>query len=91
MSFVWSSKDPDEVYEYTHNWNARLDGDTIDTCEVIVESGSITITDQFFTGPVQTIWVSGGVESETVVLTIRINTIGGRIFDEGVKLKIKSR
>jgi hypothetical protein len=43
MPFTWSAKDPDEVYEYTHDWSKRLlvdqgDGVPIDVGDTIVPS-----------------------------------------------------
>lgn len=41
MSFLWSAKDPDEEYEYTHNWEKRLlvdpgDGIPVDVGDTLV-------------------------------------------------------
>jgi hypothetical protein len=36
MPFTWKPKDPDEVYEYTHDWAARLLVDGEDVGDTIV-------------------------------------------------------
>lgn len=41
MSFNWSPKDPDEIYEYTHDWAKRLlvdpgDGVPVDVGDTLV-------------------------------------------------------
>ncbi len=91
MSFTWVSKDPNEVLDYEHNWAARLDGDTVQgEPECILESGEVTIDETTINGPFQTVWLSGGAIGD-VRLTLRIHTSGGRIYDEGIKLKIKER
>lgn len=93
MAFTWASKDPDEVLDYNHDWSARLDGDTVTgPPEVIVEAGTVTVDSTTMgAGDVQTVWLSGGVAAEEVRLTLRVTTSGGRVYDEGVKLKIKER
>jgi len=92
MAFIWSPKDPDEVLDYLHDWSARLgEEDAIDTAYVIIESGDITIDSQSFSDGLQTVWLSDGVVGQTVVLTLRIDTVAGRTYDEGIKLKIKKR
>ena len=93
MAFVWASKDPDEVLDYNHDWSARLDGDTIvGPPQVIVEQGTVVVdSTSLGAGDVQTVWLSGGTGGEDVRLTLRVETTGGRTYDEGIKLKVKER
>jgi hypothetical protein len=93
MAFIWASKDPDEVLDYNHDWSARLEGDTVAGApQVIVEEGTITVESTTMgAGDVQTVWLSGGTSGQDVRLTLRIETAGGRTYDEGIKLKIKER
>ncbi len=100
MSFTWTAKDPDEVLDYAHDWGPRLvvEGDAIlDTvqgeAEVIVESGTVEVDlDRSSVTPegLQTVWLQGGVIGD-VRLTLRVQTLGGRTYDEAIKLKIKER
>lgn len=93
MAFTWDSKDPDEVLDYNHNWSARLgDTDTISgPPQVIVDEGTVVVESTSFSNGIQTVWLSGGAEGENVKLTLRIETTGGRTYDEGIKLKVKDR
>lgn len=93
MSFTWPSKDPDEVLDYTHDWTARLDGDQIQTAEVIFETTTTVTLERptSFVGSIQTVWLEGGTANESLKMTLRITTVDGRVFDEGIKLKIKPR
>lgn len=89
----WAPKDPDEVLDYIHNWAPRVGADDaitgIPTCTV--ESGTITVDSTTLVGLQQLVWLSGGVAGETVTLTLQIETIGGRTYEEGVQLLIRER
>lgn len=96
MTYVWPNKDPDEILDYKHDWSARLDGDTIATVDVIFETSigsNTTVLERptAFASTIQTVWLEGGQVDDEVKLTLRITTVGGRTYDEGVKLKIKER
>lgn len=92
MAFTWEAKDPDEVLDYQHDWSPRLDGDTVNgTPECIVEEGDVVVDSTSEAGGVQTVWLSGGTGGTSCKLTIRVTTVGGRTYDEGIKLKIKER
>lgn len=91
MAFVWATKDPDEVLDYVHDWDLRLDGDTISSSSVIVETGDVVVDSQSYSGSEHTVWLSGGTADTDCILTLRIETAGGRTYDEGIRLKIKER
>lgn len=91
MAYVWPSIDPNEVLDYTHDWTERLDGDAVTGLpECVVESGTVTVDSSAMEGNIQRVWLSGGVLGD-VKLTLRVNTVGGRTYDEGIKLKVKER
>lgn len=90
MSLSWPPKDPDEYLDYQLNWAARLGSDVIvdSVWDVPAEiiGGSMT-----FTNTTTTIWLSGGATGESCTLTNHITTQGGRLMDQSVSLKIKTR
>lgn len=91
MSKALPFKDPDEVLDYDCGWGLRLNGDDILTSEAILESGDVVIDSQDFLGEVQKLWLSGGTEGTTSVITTRITTRDGRTMDESVKIRIKTK
>jgi hypothetical protein len=49
MPFTWSPKDPDEIYEYTHDWSKRLlvdpgDGIPVDVGDTLVLPDDLDLT-----------------------------------------------
>jgi len=85
------SKDPNEVLDYTVDWTNRLDGDTISSSSAVLEEGDVTIDSQSFSGANQTVWLSGGTENVTSIVTLRVETAGGRTYDEAIKVKLKDK
>jgi hypothetical protein len=91
MAYVWPAKDPNEVLDYEHDWGPRLDGDTVTGPPLcLVGTGTVTVDSSVMVGDVQKVWLSEGAIGD-VRLTLRVNTVGGRTLDEGIKLKIKER
>lgn len=90
MPLEWPTKDQDEVLDYQMNWLARLDGDTIDTSTWVVPAGLVKDSDTF-SGPVATVWLSGGTDGENYTLLNRITTAGGRTMDASVKLRVRPK
>lgn len=88
----WATKDPDEVLDYAHDWSARVGSDTISgtpTATVDDESGLVIDGTSTASG-VQTVWVSGGTANKTAIITLRLNTAGGRTYEEMVRLPIRN-
>lgn len=91
MALTWPFKDPDELLDYTLDWSGRLAGDdTIATSVWTVPSG-ITNEDEEKTGTSTTLWLSGGTEGQSYSFLNRVTTAGGRIMDQTVTLKLKSK
>ena len=57
MSLTWPKKDPDEVLDYSIDWSARLNGDTISSSIWEVPTG-ITKNSDYFTDDATVIWLS---------------------------------
>ncbi|MCC6362215.1 MAG: hypothetical protein IT165_01755 [Bryobacterales bacterium] len=84
------TKDPNAVLDYSIDWTRWLDGDTIATSEWIVPSGLTKVTDSRTT-KTATVWLSGGVASQSYTLTNRITTTGGRTEDRSFIVKVEER
>lgn len=90
MTLSWPTKDPDDVLDYQIDWTDLLDGDTIATSTWTVPSG-ITRDSDTFSGVLTTIWLSGGTDAQTYVLTNQVVTTGARTIDRSVSLTVKER
>ena len=91
MTTVWPDpKDPDDIAEYSINWEERLDeGDSIFSSEWLVPSG-LTKGVASVAGKIATVWLSGGTHGEKYVIVNRVVTQQGRTFDEGAILYVAS-
>lgn len=87
----WPSKDPNEVLDYGIDWSPRMTpGETITVSTWQVPDG-LTASTQSYGADNTTIWLSGGAEGEIYTLLNRITTSQGRIYDQSVKIKVKSK
>jgi len=90
MAMTWhTAKDPDEVKDYVVDWTERLAEDTIVTSTWIVPDGIVKDSDTNTTTST-TIWLSGGTLGDTYELVNRVETAGGRTYDQTCKLKCRA-
>ena len=88
----WPPKHPNETIDYSFDWSDSLpEGDTISSSLWALAAGSdgelvLGIEEASDTGT--TIWLSGGTDGERYVLTNRITTAEGRIFDRNVIIDV---
>jgi hypothetical protein len=86
-------KDPNAELDYTVNWAAFLNGDTIAT----VGGSTWTVPDGIVneqdtkTTTTTTIWLSGGTVGTKYALLNRIFTTGGRTDDRTIYVKVKQK
>jgi hypothetical protein len=85
-------KDPNAVLDYTFDWTPYLTplNDTISAVTWVLATG-LTQVSQSNTPTTATVFVSGGVVGETLKLTCRVTTAGGRTDDRSIDLKIVER
>ena len=85
-------KDPNATLDYLFDWSAWLTevSDTITSVDWVLSSG-LTEVSSSNTTTGATIFVSGGTLDESETITCRITTVGGRIDDRTITLKIVSR
>ena len=85
------TKDPDAKLDYTVDWTDFLAAasDTISASSFISSSDDLTLEDESMLDGIHTVFVSGGTLNEVYRVTSRIETVGGRINDNSLRLLIK--
>lgn len=84
------TKDPTAVLDYTVDWAAWLDGDTIATATWAVSEGIVIVSET--SGPTSaTVWLSGGAVGEELTVTSRVVTAAGRTDERSFRLLIQQR
>lgn len=91
MALHWPFKDPAEDLDYEIDWSARLGEDEIASAVISISVGSVVIGVTSTTPTTSTVWLSGGALGETCDIFTIITTVGGRVMDQNVRLKIKTR
>ena len=87
----WPPKDPDEVLDYNIDWSPRLTSpDVISASEWIVPDG-LVVENEIMTDDSTTIWLSSGTLAEAYDVLNRVDTMEGRVMDQTVTLKIKTK
>lgn len=84
------SKDPNAVLDYSIDWRKWLAGDSISTSTWTVGAG-ITQDSATQSGTVATVWLSGGTDATTYVVTNRVVTVAGRTEDRTVHIQVRER
>lgn len=95
MSIKWpAAKDPNEVLDYQIDWTSRLEGDNILTSTFEVVTGTVLINSDKIeetTNKKTILWLSGGTHGEDCAILNRIATEGGRIMDQTVVLRVRTK
>jgi len=86
------TKDPDAVLDYSVDWSAWLAGDQIATSTWLLEEGAVIeqVSDTK-TASKTTVWLRGGQNGTTYLVTNRIVTLGGRTDDRTISVKVEDR
>jgi len=84
------SKDPNAVLDYTFDWTPFLTNisDVIQSVTYLISAG-LTQTRAINTLTLAHSYVGGGVIGTTESITCRITTVGGRVDDRTIFLKIE--
>lgn len=85
-------KDPNAVLDYSFDWGPWLTriNDTIASVEWIVET-PLVLQSQNNSDTAAIAFIAGGIAGKTLRVTCRITTVGGRIDDRSIFLKIVER
>lgn len=100
---TWSFMDPDEEYEYEHDWADQLlvngvdvgdsiipltDPDETKHPTMVITDGTITLGAIVMAGTKIQYWFSGGVKGK-VKMTATVHTVQGRTYQQSFILPIK--
>lgn len=83
-------KSDNEVLDYMINWATWLGADEISTSTWDVEVG-LTEDSETETTTTATVWLSGGVDTTTYLVTNQIVTTGGRTAERSFNITIEDR
>ena len=88
-------KDPSSRLPFSIDWSAWLaaEDDAADTATWIVPDGLVQETDPAPTlaAGKATVWLSGGTIGQTYAVVCRLTTVGGRIDDRTIHIRIEQR
>jgi hypothetical protein len=85
-------KDPDAVLDYALDWTDWLGAtDILIDAAWDITNGAAVESSLIHNNKVAVVWISGGDVGTQCALRCRITTVGGRIDDRTVFLKIKER
>lgn len=92
----WPDKDGDEKLDYALDWTERLGTDTISasTWEIIGADSLLHIAvspPASFLTTETILWLTGGTNKLTYMITNTVTTAGGRIMQQSAKLRIMSK
>lgn len=84
------TKQPAERFSYTISYEEALTlGDNLATATASVVPEGLTIDNLGVYDPRIKVWVSGGTAGVSYKLTVTVNTVDGRIFQDEITFKIK--
>ena len=83
-------KDPDATLDYSFDWTAWLGEDVITAAEFVLDTG-LTEVSSGHDDKTATAFVSGGEVGQTLGVTCRVTTSGGRTDDRTIYLRIVER
>ena len=85
-------KDPNATLDYTFDWGQYLEPmlDTISSVTWIV-SDNMTVVSQSNTTTTASVFLSGGLVGTDEKVICRITTLGGRVDDRSITIKIVER
>lgn len=82
-------KDPQARLDYTIDWTSKIQlGDSIVASQWYVDDPEGTLSDYTHNTQTTTVWISGGIDSETYEVTNRITTAEGRIDERTIILQV---
>lgn len=84
-------KQPNEVQDYDIDFTeylASMGGDSILSHTVLADTG-ITVDSSLVINNVVKIFLSGGYDHESYNVTARVTTVGGRVREGEIKIKVK--
>lgn len=89
----WPPKDPDELLDYEIDWTKRMPAsDSIAASTWVAPTGLSKVVESVIeSNKVAVIWLAGGAVGETYPVLNTVTTQEGRIMQQTVRLKVKSK
>lgn len=87
----WIYKDPGATLDYPMDWSLWLQIDEVIVSSVWEVPAGLEIESQQTSDSGTIVWLSGGINGQTYVVTNRITTDIGRIEERSFRIKIKQR
>lgn len=84
-------KDPDAILDYELDWTLWLEDDVIMTSTWMVPDGLTQPNAATHTQKAAHIWLGGGTEGQSYLITNRITTAGGRQDDRTIQITITEK
>jgi hypothetical protein len=88
---TWPSKDPDETLDYVIDWSERLPADDYIMQSTWAVPVGLLEDRSEFEAQQSVIWLSLGAENQAYSLTNTVITAQGRVLQQTVRIRIKSR
>lgn len=85
------NKNQEARLDFSLDWSAWLETDTIQGATWEVDVSGLTINDETHTDTVSTIWVEGGTVGSVYILYNEITTVGGRIDGRSIQITVVGR
>lgn len=84
------TKRPDDRLDYDVDFSRWLSlGDTIASVQVAISAGAVEVDDHDFTDTVVKVWLTGGVDGETVHVTVTVTTVQGRTKEICFRIRVR--
>lgn len=86
-TYEWPAKGASDVLDYSIDWSAALDGDTISTSTFTVQSG-LTKGSTSNSTTRSTVWLSGGTAGVSYTVNCVITTAASRTLSRDVLIRV---
>lgn len=88
-------KKPADVLDYPVQFDRWItDDDTLTSVETgvdLLEAGGLTVNSAHIDGLTATLWLSGGLDKHTYVVTVTVATQAGRVKEEQFTIRVRER
>lgn len=86
------TKRPEDRLDYDVDFSRWLSaGDSITGATVAISDGTVAIDDHDFTATAVKVWLSGGEDGETAIVTVTITTTQGRTKEVCFRVRVRER
>lgn len=85
------NKQPADIQDYDINWNQWLTGmsDTAVSYTIVSDPGIAILSSTLSAGVIK-VWISGGVDGGSYIVTLTLTTAGGRVKQHEFAINIRN-